>query len=238
MLFNVHCCHVIEALRMIKMFIKYPSIKHLPGSQMSREDKRVSPEELEILRNTPLHVSEKVDGATVAIGIKNGAPQLFKRSGAIGTGEHVQYQDFKSWVFSNMDRIQKIPEEFLIYGEWLSVRHSVSYDKLPEFFLAFDVLGNGCDFAPVDVGRSLLRNWGFSVPCEISDLSLGNIEQIASRLSHYSTYSYMEGVIVRNNFSSVDLSKRMKTKWVRESFIQGEHWSKGNVERNQLREGV
>lgn len=29
---------------------------------------------------------------------------------------------------------------FVLFGEWLWCQHAVSYDKLPDFFIAFDIL--------------------------------------------------------------------------------------------------
>jgi len=215
-------------------FIKYPKICHLPGSKMSREDKRLGEVELAALVG-PVHISEKVDGAVVCIGMKNNIPQLFKRSGPVRMGEHVQFKEFKLWVYSNMGRILLIPDSWRIYGEWLSIQHTVVYDELPDFFLAYDILTPD-GFLSKYTSEKLFLRWGFSIPVAY-DIQLSEIEKFASTtLSAYSTTDIMEGVVVRND-GIVPLAPEriVRGKWVRENFIQGEHWSKGQPISNQLR---
>jgi len=225
------------------MFEKYPTIYHLPTSKMSRDDKRLDDEQVEVLMQThPLHISEKVDGAVVGIQMQDNTPLLMKRGGIIGTGEHVQFQDFKGWVYGNMERVAQIPEGWIVYGEWLSVLHSVAYDQLPEFFLAFDILTPD-GFMGVESRDKYLREFGFMSPqqYEISSYT-GSKELIAALqlvgLSHskYSSTDVLEGFVVRNDFADVPEENRLKAKWVRTSFIQGEHWSRNAVRHNKLKE--
>ena len=210
--------------------IKYPKIKHLPGSKMSRGDKRLSEEALDFLRQSPVQISEKVDGAIVAIGVENEMPQLFKRGGAVTNNEHEQFAEFKAWSYCNMHRIINIPDGWRIYGEWLSVKHTVAYDKLPDYFIAFDILTeNG--FLPCSQVEEYLLQWGFNIPI-VYNVTLDEIENfVTSTLSAYSTTDIMEGVVVRDSESKV------RGKWVRENFIQGEHWSAGKSQRNYLSSG-
>jgi len=231
------------------MFEKYPTICHLPGSTMSRDDKRLDEKDIDILMNSSsLHVSEKVDGAIVGIKMQDNTPVLFKRSGVIGTGEHLQYQEFKSWVFANMDRVGQIPESWAVYGEWLSIHHTIPYNKLPEFFLAFDIMTPD-GFLSIEDRDKYLNEFGFSSPKAIDELSLDffayneyTIYQLTKLLQslskHASEYndSILEGFVIRNTYNDVPKEDWLKAKWVRNDFIQGEHWSKTNIIHNTLGE--
>lgn len=215
------------------MFIKYHSIKHLPQSQMSRNDKRLSEKEVSILAHSPLYISEKLDGARVGIQMRNNTPILFKRGSIITTGEHEQYDHFKSWVFNNMERMLKIPNGYTVYGEWLSVQHTVYYDLLPEFFLAFDIIDDSEKYLPIDESLMLLNSIGFHIPQRI-EMDLSDIAKIIPRMkSNYSTTDNIEGVVVRNDFSDYS-GFIIKAKFVRQNFVQGKHWSKGQAKYNQL----
>jgi len=208
--------------------IKYPKIRHLPGSKMSRGDKRLSEEEVKLLSTASVHISEKVDGAIVSIGMDSGIPQLFKRGSMITEGEHNQYNEFKAWVYSHIEKVINIPSGWRVYGEWLSVRHTVTYDKLPDYFLAFDVLGID-GFLSYPKVEELLSEWGFCMPvvCEVQVKDVSDF--VCKTFSAYSTTDIMEGVVVR------DLENTLRGKWVRENFIQGEHWSSTAPKRNLLR---
>jgi len=208
--------------------IKYPKIRHLPGSKMSRGDKRLSEEEVGLLSSVSVHISEKVDGAIVAIGMEDGIPQLFKRGGLVGEGEHEQFTEFKSWVYAHMENVLEIPSGWRVYGEWLSVRHTVSYDMLPDYFLAFDIMSLDGFLSYCQV-EELLHCWGFLMPVRY-EIGVDSIDSFVSdTLSAYSTTDIMEGVVVR------DLENTLRGKWVRENFIQGEHWSSTVPKRNLLR---
>jgi hypothetical protein len=210
--------------------IKYPKIRHLPGSKMSRGDKRLSEGEVEFLLSSPVHISEKVDGAIVAIGVENEIPQLFKRGGSVTNRDHIQFAEFKTWAYCNMHRIINIPTEWRIYGEWLSIKHTIAYDRLPDYFIAFDILTpNG--FLKYSQVLEYLHEWDFYIPVQY-DIELENVEDfVTSTFSTYSTTDIMEGVVVR------DLENTLRGKWVRENFIQGEHWSAGEPQRNYISSG-
>lgn len=201
---------------------------------MSRNDKRLDDEEVNILARSSLYVSEKLDGARVGIRMNENVPILFKRSSIIKTGEHEQYDHFKSWIFNNIERVLKIPNGYTVYGEWLSVQHTVYYDLLPELFLAFDVIDSQEKYLPVDEGLLLLSKIGFHVPQRI-EIDLADIPTVIPRMkSSYSTKDNIEGVVVRNDFSDYS-GIIVKGKFVRKNFVQGKHWSKGKAKYNKTK---
>jgi len=95
---------------------------------------------------TQVIIQEKVDGANVSVHFLNEEtkwnPILQKRSGLIeAKGEHEQYEQFRKWVLSNVEKLWEVlGSEYVLFGEWLYCQHSVSYDQLPDFFIAFDLL--------------------------------------------------------------------------------------------------
>lgn len=56
-------------------------------------------------------------------------------------GEKAQYDVFRGWVYERMDELYAVlgRRQYVLFGEWLWCQHAVHYDKLPSFFLAFDL---------------------------------------------------------------------------------------------------
>jgi len=48
---------------------------------------------------------------------------------------------FRGWVFERMDELYAIlgKRQYVLFGEWLWCQHAVHYDRLPSYFLAFDL---------------------------------------------------------------------------------------------------
>ncbi|MFX5747767.1 RNA ligase family protein, partial [Acinetobacter baumannii] len=56
-------------------------------------------------------------------------------------GEHEQYEQFKKWCLTNVEKLWEILEsKYVLFGEWVYCQHAVTYDQLPDFFIAFDLL--------------------------------------------------------------------------------------------------
>jgi hypothetical protein len=87
-----------------------------------------------------LEITEKVDGANVAIIRGNGDKwTLQKRRGLADEGVHAQFSFFWNWARHNYQKILAIPHNWIIYGELCYAKHNIYYDQLPSYFLVFDI---------------------------------------------------------------------------------------------------
>lgn len=95
-----------------------------------------------------LTLQEKIDGSNVSVHFEaEWQPVIQKRSGLIGSGEKQHYDVFRSWVYERLELLwEMLGTTHVLFGEWLWTQHAVRYQRLPGFFVAFDLLekASGC----------------------------------------------------------------------------------------------
>jgi hypothetical protein len=58
----------------------------------------------------------------------------------VGGGRERQFAPFKQWAQAHEGRLlERLEDRYVLYGEWLYAKHSVSYDQLPHYFCEFDI---------------------------------------------------------------------------------------------------
>ena len=212
------------------VFVKFPRTHWLPiGEKPHKSERYLTKKEVEELFSSEVNVSEKLDGANVGLSFQQDKLILQKRGGFIGEGEHPQYGAFKEWAYSKYQEFCQLPEDMILFGEWLYAKHSIYYTKLPDYFIIFDIWQNG-KFLSVEERDSIARKFGlYAVPTIYQGtLSLNNIPSLIQQ-SRYSD-ELMEGIVVRS-LRNPDL----RGKWVRPDFIYGQkHWSRYKFTKNLL----
>ena len=122
--------------------LKYPRTPHLEGSRWQPGDEGLEGIARSQLAGRDLVIEEKLDGANAALSFDEGGELRLQSRGHYLTGGHRErhFALFKTWAnchrASLFDRLGK---RFRVYGEWLYAKHTVFYDRLPHFFLEFDV---------------------------------------------------------------------------------------------------
>jgi len=211
-------------------FVKFPRTHWLPISEKPYKTERyLTKNELQKLFSQEVNVSEKLDGANVGLSFRQDKLILQKRGGFIRTGEHSQYGAFKKWAYERYEEFSHLPQETILFGEWLYVKHSIHYTMLPDYFIVFDIWQNG-KFLPVAERDSVAMRFGLCVVPTIYEgiLSLDDIRSLI-RESNYSD-ELMEGIVARG-LKNPDL----RGKYVRHDFITGQkHWSKYKITKNLL----
>jgi len=122
--------------------LKYPRTPHLEGSRLQPGDE--GHEHVRIARLAGRHVviEEKLDGANAGISFTSGGELLLQSRGhyLVGGGRERQFAPFKQWATAHEARLLELLEDrYVMYGEWLYAKHSVSYDRLPHWFCEFDI---------------------------------------------------------------------------------------------------
>lgn len=123
--------------------IKYPRTPHLAGSRLQPGDEDLSQIPFSALAGRHLVVEEKVDGANTAVSFgRDGALRLQSRGHYLTGGYRERHYDlFKQWAAIHRDALYSaLGSRYILYGEWLYAKHTVYYDRLPHYFLEFDVL--------------------------------------------------------------------------------------------------
>jgi len=125
------------------MIIKYPRTPHLEGSRLQPGDEDLSQIHFSEIAGRHLVVEEKCDGANSAISFSEDGELLLQSRGHYLTGGYRErhYNLMKQWASVHQEALYEVlGTRYIMYGEWMYAKHSVFYDKLPHYFLEFDIL--------------------------------------------------------------------------------------------------
>ncbi len=90
-----------------------------------------------LLFDSECTVTEKIDGANTSINKINNKIELYRKLSAIDHS-HLQFSFFQDrWYWENENKLKRIPNNMILYGELMYCVHTIKYDKLPDWWLAF-----------------------------------------------------------------------------------------------------
>lgn len=220
-------------------FFKFPSTPHLatPTSIDIRGDKVLSDLERNEFLQHDLVVEEKVDGANLGISFDTEGNIRVQNRGAYlhlpGTG---QWKKLGDWLVPRADTLfEHLSDQFILFGEWCYAQHSIFYDRLPDWFLGFDIYDKRVGrFLSSERRDTLLREMRVA---QVPVLARGRFTypEIQKLLSTSKFCDQpAEGIYLRIEQDGW-LVKRAKL--VRPTFIQAvkQHWSRSAVRSNHLR---
>ena len=121
---------------------KYPRTPHLEGSRLQPGDEDLSQVPFSVIRGKHIVVEEKIDGANTAISFSPDGELLLQSRGHYLTGGYRErhYNFLKQWATIHQDAFfEVLGTRYILYGEWMYAKHTVYYDRLPHFFLEFDI---------------------------------------------------------------------------------------------------
>jgi hypothetical protein len=137
---------------------KYPRTHHLEGSRLQPGDEDLASVPFKEVANRFLVIEEKMDGANAAISFDADGKLWLQSRGHFLTGG-AREKHFKQWAHCHADALRAaLADRYVLYGEWLYAKHTVFYDRLPHYFLEFDVLDTETgSFLSTDRRRDLLH---------------------------------------------------------------------------------
>ncbi|KAI0683418.1 hypothetical protein BC835DRAFT_1470554 [Cytidiella melzeri] len=229
---------------------KFPRTAHLINLGAATDDDLISgASQLVAQAPADAHVviTEKVDGANMGFSLSADRTQVIvqNRSHYVNPASHVQFKKLGQWVETHredlyriLDRDPYFAQRYVLFGEWLTTVHSVTYTKLPDWFLAFDLYDRTSQ-AWVDRGTlvSLLAGTRIRVTPVIHEGSMPSEEELKAMVQRKSQFTdgRLEGVYVKLEREGKVVGRG---KVVRSDFIVGnEHWTKGILRTNQLELG-
>lgn len=204
--------------------VKYPRTVHLPWSPgKTRDDHVMTDEDYDQLIGEMVVVTEKMDGENTTMY----RDAVHARS--LDSADHPS----RHWLKGYWSSIRyMIPEGVRICGENVFARHSIEYQDLESWFLAFGVWnGQLC--------------WGWDDTVELIE-SIGMKMVPVCYRGRYgpnevrkATLGCREGYVVRVEREFMDWEFRSVVgKYVRRDHVQtDEHWMKGAVVVNGLKDG-
>lgn len=121
---------------------KYPRTAHLEGSRLQPGDEGFDQVPYASLAGRWIVVEEKMDGANAGVGFDADATLRLQSRGhyLVGGGRERHFDLLKAWASRFEDELfDVLGNEHLMYGEWMASKHTVYYDRLPHYFLEFDL---------------------------------------------------------------------------------------------------
>lgn len=203
-----------------------------------KRKKCLSEDEVKNLLYGHITIEEKIDGGVVGLAYDgNTHLAIGKHTMIPDTTNSKGFYELNNWIYSNYEKIQKIPIGWIVYGEWMRASHNILYNKLPDYFISFDVW-NGHKYLDITNRSIFLYEIGFE---EISIIHSGTnlgIEDIlficegkfgVSNKSRFSSTETFEGLVIKNDNGLVG-------KYVRKEFMSSteEHWLKSPLIENKI----
>lgn len=219
---------------------KFPRTPHLAwlGEGLPRDDKLLGPREAMELLSSPVVIEEKVDGANIGIAFDSfGSPRIQNRGTILSFGAHPQFQPLWPWLAGHRAKLATALEDRLIlFGEWCFAVHSVRYQRLPDWFLPFDVYEMSAGkFWSSGRRDSLVCSLGLhSVPVLGSGLyTLAALRLLLQNTRSKYANAPIEGLYIRAEKGGW-LVKRAKL--VRPEFVHSidQHWTARSLVQNSL----
>lgn len=221
-------------------FVRFPRTPHLfwLGVDSPRGDKMLTLRDAEALLTRPACVEEKVDGACIGFSVDaSGDLRVQSRGRYLTRGEKGQFYPLWRWLAPRAEALRHaLGRRLILYGEWCYARHTVAYDALPDWFLAFDVFDRETSrFWSRDRRGALAARLGIArVPLVAADtFKRRRLETLLGRSRLGS--EPMEGLYLRWD-EGPWLSARAKL--VRRGWIMADdrHWARRPLETNRLAE--
>src|SRR5262245_57292306 len=122
---------------------KYPRTYHLEGSRLQPGDEDLDAIRWSAVLGPHVVVEEKMDGANAALSFAaDGKLFLQSRVHYLTGGSREKHVNlFKQWANTIADQLRSfLGARYVMYGEWLFAKHTIFYDRLPSYFLEFDIL--------------------------------------------------------------------------------------------------
>jgi len=236
--------------------IKFPRTRHLMdlgGTAVTRDDLLMDSGEIARLlapvEGQRVTLEEKVDGANMGLSYKSdvGTIVVQNRSHYVNSKSQSQFCKLDMWLDRHREELFALCTESredgtlarsrILYGEWCYAKHSIPYDLLPDYFIAFDIYdiaaGKFYSRARFHATMDALAPTMSRVPTIEADAD-GDLKSACLNLksAFRSGAQNAEGVYLR-----VDRDEWLheRAKIVRPDFICGDvHWSKHNVTKNLI----
>jgi hypothetical protein len=121
---------------------KYPRTRHLEGSRFQHGDHDLEAVPFKDVRGQFFVVEEKMDGANAGVSFDADGKLLLQSRGhyLMGGPRERHFDLLKQWAAAHAEDLYlALGDRYIMYGEWMYAKHTCFYDKLPHYFMEFDV---------------------------------------------------------------------------------------------------
>lgn len=201
-------------MRKLNKWVVSPEFHRIPHfnkdiSNMTHDDICT---ESEIQFPIKCYVQEKIDGANMGVSWLNDGPVLRNRKHILNKGyskiktpAKKQFTSAWNWIHkheSDIKKAEKIWESpITIFGEYMWAKHSIEYNKLPDWFIAYDIWSVNDEkfLSPIMVDQILSQtSIKYIKPIETT---LNSVQDIISLSEMESSYrdGIVEGIVIKTS---------------------------------------
>ena len=148
----------------MKQIHKYPRTLHIQGSRSQPGDEDLKDVPFAKIKDRYLVIEEKMDGSNVGVSFVDGELKLQSRGHYLSGGpREKQFDLFKSWGYQHICELRELlGEQYVMYGEYMFAKHTIFYDRLPDYFMEFDILDLETQkFLSTSKRKEMLKNFPF-----------------------------------------------------------------------------
>jgi ATP-dependent RNA circularization protein (DNA/RNA ligase family) len=230
-------------------FRKFPRTYHLfevQKGRMARDDLLLEGKNAQPFYKEPVTVEEKIDGSNLGLSLDPNTLKILaqNRSHYVTSQSHQQFKTLDIWINEHPELYDILHPHYILFGEWVYAKHSLHYDRLPGYFVAFDIYDKKAEkYLSVKERNKRLKDTTIPV---IQPLVLDQVmptrqhyEKLLDTKSHYIKDSQLplEGIYIRVDDDQTGYLKH-RCKVVRSDFIQtvdtSGHWMTKEVVKNQI----
>ncbi|MCA9550194.1 MAG: RNA ligase family protein [Myxococcales bacterium] len=138
---------------------KYPRTPHLAGSRLQPGDEDLDQVPFAELAGRFVVAEEKMDGANAGISFSPSGELLLQSRGHYldGGPRERHFALLKQWAGVHVGALHEVlGARYVLYGEWLYAKHTCFYDRLPHYFMEFDVYDREQDLYLSTAARAAL----------------------------------------------------------------------------------
>lgn len=224
----------------VKPFFRFPHTPHIAwlGHGVPRDDKVLAAAEARAFLTGDVVIEEKLDGANLGISVDaEGSLLLQNRSHYLQRPFAGQFARLEPWLAEHQDRLfDALEPHIIVFGEWCAARHSLGYEKLPDWWVLFDVYDRQDGrFWSVTRRNEWAMTAGVACVTEVfrGRASLSWIQSSLQTTESAYRSGPPEGFVVRKEDANWLISR---AKLVQRDFTQniGAHWSRQALHWNRL----
>ena len=213
----------------VEDIIKFPRTQHLINlGSMTSDDILINDKIKQYFVNTYVTVQEKIDGSNMGISYDPEICQFVvqNRSKVITSGYHAQYSRLDNYLNDHYNDLYNLLNDgkYILYGEWMQSTHTIYYDRVPDYFVAYDLFDKQMNqFKSFSEFRAILKNTDIQIIPVIYEGITNKIDDYKKFLNNKSSFSStekIEGIYVRIDS---DVSNIYRAKIVKEEFKQNLH---------------
>jgi atypical dual specificity phosphatase len=227
-----------------KILPEFPRTPHIPHKVNGDDSDLITGHEefFEAMKSRAC-IEEKIDGASCGMALFEDHPLIRNRDHILrkgyfkkGSAAKEQFGSVFSWFYEHKGQFLKLKEcgPYSVYGEWCVARHGIFYNRLPQWFIAYDIYDHDQKvWLQSDLTRAVLTVCGFSMPHLFESgycfrTTYDQLELWANEQSRWSLEKG-EGIYVKI-YDDKQVTARYKM--VRESFVRGAYWNPKVVTKN------